>query len=1216
MSTFSGRSDASPVAADNPRAIRADSGAGMSDSGSETPARPATASKHRQGDESDEASTSPRDKKRVKLEKAATGARGKKRTVEESEDEDEDAPRPARRHGARVTRESEGEDMDDEDPAPNGNGPDDDDEQEDEAKQQLVRDKDGYVTGSIVRIACHSFLTYDSVEFRPGPALNMIIGPNGTGKSTIACAIAIGLGFPAKVLGRSTKLSAYCKNDSTEETWIELELKGHPGEPNLVVRRYLSRDSERSKFEIDGSEVPAKDVIEKMEELQVQVANLCTFLPQDRVAAFAMMSASERLRETQKAAGHRNLNTWHDVLIKEGKTCKAVQAEVDRHADKLKRMETKQAETEKEVRAFEQRERLQDQMAVVDVLIAFAEYNDTFDKFQRAKEKKTKVANEIAELENRYRPFRDSKALLEQIVESSKKAQAELDKKVQRALKDAQDRKKALNKADGDRETINEQLRTINQVAKERKEQLAKLKDDRERYQLVVDKEPAEVNTDAIAAQIREKTAAKNEIASEANARKSERDNIQYQSGQIKKGVEADMQNLQRMKEAGRVRELACEKFDNMSWRAVLWLRENQDKFKGKVYEPARLNVFIKQEWNGRKLDMRDKELVNMIEGPITMRDFSTFLFEYQEDYDLMYRLIHDEPERAEKGSGIRFNGTTIDRNWRLSTMPRTLSDEQLNRLGFDAMAIDLLDGPEAVLCYLADGANLTKIPLQLNRRPLANAEIEKLRFLQRYYDRDGSYSVKYSSYGGRFAQHDFRSLQSAKILNSTVDQSRIQALQQRIDQGQERRLKLKEEYDRLTREEADLAAQVDQLDQERDELVQQKHVMQKAHQTWVKAKSKLETIKTEYERLKAKPSESDRRADLNARLRAIMDKRVRYAFEYKDHVMRAADLLESSIKVSLQALQAENDKRAMDVMTEERDEEIEAKKQEQAAIQAEYAMLVQQGKQLKAAAEEHINNLTPALRDRVETRREDDLPLAQLQEERIDLETNLNCMQAVSPAVLEAFKKRQREIAELREKFDEAEGRWKESKEIISTTESRWLPKLEKLVQDVSEKFSAYFDTLGLLGEVRLNKDPDYEKWGIGIFVRFRDPKDNSGDVQLHELSGHRQSGGERALTTVTYLLALAELARAPFALVDEINQGMDQRAERNMHKMLVETTCSHDVGQYFLLTPKLLPDLVYHPKMKVLVINVSPWIPGNLSLERILHKKRKLLRQTAAAA
>lgn len=55
---------------------------------------------------------------------------------------------------------------------------------------------------------------------------------------------------------------------------------------------------------------------------------------------------------------------------------------------------------------------------------------------------------------------------------------------------------------------------------------------------------------------------------------------------------------------------------------------------------------------------------------------------------------------------------------------------------------------------------------------------------------------------------------------------------------------------------------------------------------------------------------------------------------------------------------------------------------------------------------------------------------------------------------------------------------------------------------------------------------------------------------------------------------------------------------------------------GRYFLLTPKLLPDLVYHPKMKVLAINVSPWIPGNLSLEKILNKKRKLLRQKAAVA
>lgn len=40
----------------------------------------------------------------------------------------------------------------------------------------------------------HNFLTYDDVDFRCGPHLNMLIGANGTGKSSIAGAIAIGLG--------------------------------------------------------------------------------------------------------------------------------------------------------------------------------------------------------------------------------------------------------------------------------------------------------------------------------------------------------------------------------------------------------------------------------------------------------------------------------------------------------------------------------------------------------------------------------------------------------------------------------------------------------------------------------------------------------------------------------------------------------------------------------------------------------------------------------------------------------------------------------------------------------------------------------------------------------------------------------------------------------------------------------------------------------------
>ena len=110
--------------------------------------------------------------------------------------------------------------------------------------------------------------------------------------------------------------------------------------------------------------------------------------------------------------------------------------------------------------------------------------------------------------------------------------------------------------------------------------------------------------------------------------------------------------------------------------------------------------------------------------------------------------------------------------------------------------------------------------------------------------------------------------------------------------------------------------------------------------------------------------------------------------------------------------------------------------------------------------------------------------------------------------------------------------------------------------------------------------------------------------------------------MTTIMYLMSLAELARSPFSLVDEINQvssfsllypytcrltmiifhpsrgtqtkqGMDAQYERAVHNSLVDVTCQADSGQYFLITPKLLTDLKYHERMKVLCVSNGEWLP-----------------------
>ena len=76
---------------------------------------------------------------------------------------------------------------------------------------------------------------------------------------------------------------------------------------------------------------------------------------------------------------------------------------------------------------------------------------------------------------------------------------------------------------------------------------------------------------------------------------------------------------------------------------------------------------------------------------------------------------------------------------------------------------------------------------------------------------------------------------------------------------------------------------------------------------------------------------------------------------------------------------------------------------------------------------------------------------------------------------------------------------------------------------------------------------------------------------------------------------MSLTAHARAPFSLVDEINQGMDARYERAVHNALVEVTCTAESGQYFLITPKLLPDLNYHERMRILCVNNGEWLPDD---------------------
>jgi len=174
-----------------------------------------------------------------------------------------------------------------------------------------------YKPGSILRIRMHNFLTYADAEVRPGPRLNVVVGPNGSGKSTILCAIALGLGSSANALERGDGVGCFVMRDK-EKGWVEIELKGkREGDSNIIIRRDLERASNRSSYKLDGEVATQALIHHKVQELGIQVNNLCTFLPQEKVGKFTEMDPQKLLMETEKVVCTEgfDLFTTHEDLI-------------------------------------------------------------------------------------------------------------------------------------------------------------------------------------------------------------------------------------------------------------------------------------------------------------------------------------------------------------------------------------------------------------------------------------------------------------------------------------------------------------------------------------------------------------------------------------------------------------------------------------------------------------------------------------------------------------------------------------------------------------------------------------------------------------------------------------------------------------------------------------------------------------------------------------
>lgn len=928
-----------------------------------------------------------------------------------------------------------------------------------------------------------------------------------------------------------------------------------------------------------------------MRTLNVQIENLCQFLPQDKVVSFAKLSPEDLLVETERAIstsaeGDASLYDKHQKLIQFHTESQTLSNRIQTHKQKLDFLNHQKAEIERDVEKIKKKQKLEEDREWAEKKLKWCVYNRAKDKYVESK--------------NALAAAKETHAKKEKVVKAKQRDLRKEEKEEEKWRDEATRAVKALGKAKQQMQASKERVETSFQEVEDIENRIHSWQEDKKNHEQELAQATHDLQQLASELEIwqdREKAGqsgfqpqhqrrldeVKQMIANvhveQTQCRKKIAE-MRHHAGKIRPQIDAIDRRLSSFTDSKRQRiDAMCRASrGNLSsrniYRAMEWIERNRQHFRGRIYGPVVAEI-----------QSRNDQHAVYLENQVPAYVWESFLTTYSEDRALLEReLVGNQDVNINILSSRDGEGGHL-------THPHGEA-RQYQNLDVHFTLDETFDAPPAVKSILKDiagihmayvGTHFTQDQIDQASRSGQTPQWRQTK-ISNLWTPETRY-MKIASRYDRYTSLRTTNVRPSRILLAGSGQSDDQSSERSRLDREKAQLKsalgnLEAQIEALSAKQADLDESIQVLEEEKQQLLSLKNKVAKR----IKAIKGALAAKTRHlKKLERTPFTQDQQDALKGeRAQSIRDQAAGVV-KCVDLYASYADKHFASVPVHMR-----NETAREKIMTLRHAMRFEVEESNRAALQVDRIQTIfdldKEAVRVKKKEAEEAQPLTEESKQRFA-----DLPTEydDLEEVLIGLNSQISSLMINDPNVLQEHGDLVTKIAELEKKVASEVQDSTNYEANLKKQESAWLKPLADVVNKVNRKFTQLFADLGFVGEVRLRASEEgYQKYRLELYTKFHD-----GDEELQILDAKVQSGGERSVSTILFLIALQQLTPAPFRVIDEINQGMDPTNERRVFKQLVQEACTPGSPQCFLLTPKLLPSLHYSDEVTVLNIFNGPF-------------------------